>query len=189
MCACTEPEPVIAGGIDAAARSGWAVVEARGEVLRLRGHGAVEIATSGDVERLVAEIVAAAPVLVAVEAPYMKSTERGGNPDSSLKLAVLHGRFVQALGARGIASVGVQASSWQPQILRVGPSWNRAMRKAASVAWARKTFDVELDHDTADAVAIAVWALRKASNRPTAPEQKTPKQGAATGQGSLWGST
>jgi len=189
MCASVDPAAIVAAGIDAAAMSGWAIVEARADILRLRAHGAVEISTSADVERLVEEIAGASPVLVAVEAPFMKSSERGGNPDSSLKLAVLHGRFVQALGARDIASAAVLASTWQPSILRVGHWTNRLQRKGAAVAWARKTFGVEVSHDAADAIAIAVWALRKASGRPSAPEQKQPHQVAAAGQGSLWGCT
>jgi Holliday junction resolvasome RuvABC endonuclease subunit len=189
MCACTDPPALVAAGIDAAALTGWAIVSATGDVLRLRAHGAVAIATSADVELLVAEIASAAPVLVAVEAPFMKGSDRGGNAHSSLELAVLHGRFVQALGARGVAAAAVLASTWQPRILGVGRWSNRQQRKSAAVAWAGKTFGVELGHDIADAAAIAVWALRKASGRPTAPEQKQARQGEAEAQGSLWGKT
>jgi Holliday junction resolvasome RuvABC endonuclease subunit len=187
MCACVDPPALVAAGIDAAARTGWAVIELRGDVLRLRAHGAVVIASAADVERLVAEIASAAPVLVAVEAPFMKGSDRGGNAHSSLELAVLHGRFVQALEARGVAAAAVLASTWQPRILGVGRWSNRAQRKSAAIAWAKRTFDVELGHDVADAAAIAVWASRMASGRPTAPEQKPTRQGDAASQRSLWG--
>jgi Holliday junction resolvasome RuvABC endonuclease subunit len=188
VCACTEPPPIVAAGLDPAATSGWAVVEGQGDLLRLRAHGAVAIAKASDVERLVAEIAGAAPVLVVgIERPFVKPASRGGNPHSSLELAALFGRFSQAIEARGIETAPVLASTWQPKILGVGRWSDRAARKRAAVAWARGTFAADLTEDEADAAAIATWAVRRASNRPPGPEEKRTGSGAAGGQGSLWG--
>jgi len=166
-------------GIDGAERTGFAVVDPASTPPRLLLHGAARIRTGADVEKLVAEIASAGPALVGIEAPFVKPAARGGNPASALALAVLVGRFRQALDARSLVTRTVLASSWQPLVLGCGRWTSREARKAAAVAWARRTFGVELGEDAADAAAIAMWASRLVPSRPGKPEQGA--------QGSLFG--
>lgn len=153
MCACTERPPIIVAGIDGAAQTGWAVLEARGDALRLLGHGSVAIRAGGDVERLVVEIASAGPALVAVEAPFVKPAARGGNPHSAIEIAVLLGRFTQALETHGIRTIpvlvtkrrctsGITAKK-QPANCRLRTGQEQAGRPASEQARIRPTGTVQ----------------------------------------------
>lgn len=170
MCSCLDPPPLVAAGIDVAALTGWAIVEANVHGQKLLAHGTAKIRRGADVERLVDELAGAGPQVIALERPFVKPASRGGNPHSGLELAELLGRFRQAFEMLGAATLTVLASTWQPAILGVDRWANRETRKAAAVAWARRELGAELSEDEADAAAIAAWAIRQRSGRPERPE-------------------
>jgi Holliday junction resolvasome RuvABC endonuclease subunit len=160
---------VIVVGIDSALeKTGYAILEGEsGGRARLVTSGIVCARTGADVAATVLELAAAGPDLIAIERPFVKSAERGGNPATGLGLAVLLGRWLQAFEAVKIRTATVLASSWQPSVLAIDRWTPRAARKAAAVRWARAALGVELSEDEADAGGIAAWALGRARNAPT----------------------
>jgi len=147
-------------GIDSAERSGVAVLRADRGRERLIHHATLTVRNAGDVERAVGELATHSPVLVAVEAPYIRA-----NAATGLTLAVLLGRWRQELERRAIPTTTVLASTWQQGVLAglCDRSSDRAQRKRAARLWARSTFGVDLPEDEADAAGIAAWALRRAA--------------------------
>jgi Holliday junction resolvasome RuvABC endonuclease subunit len=153
---------VIVLGLDSAEHTGFAVVERAGGAERLLRSGARPIRSAADVETAVAELAAGAPDVVAVEEPFVHPR----NPATGLTLARLLGRWLQALEVRGLATVTVPASMWQPGILAgVTRVTRSAERKRAAQALVRELFGVEAGEDEADAIAMAVWVARNASRR------------------------
>jgi Holliday junction resolvasome RuvABC endonuclease subunit len=138
-------------GIDSAENSGVAIMVDD----RLVRHGVVKVEDWNDVERVGERLATYKPDLVAIEAPYI-----GVNGVTALVLAVLLGRWLEAFESRGIATVTVQASAWQREVLagRIVFRTKSAEQKIACIDWARETFGVAMTGDEADACAIAWWA-------------------------------
>lgn len=150
-------------GLDSAERTGYAVVARdAGRSERLVRHGAMPARNAGDVDAAIAMLVDASPDLVAVEEPFVHPR----NPSTGLALARLLGRWLQAFESRGFATVTIPASMWQVAILPGVTQRTRSVeRKAASVAFARERFGVDVTDDEADAIALATWVARTASRR------------------------
>lgn len=147
-------------GIDSAEVTGFAVVvRDPGQRERLVRHGTLPIRTAADVGAAVTELAAAAPDVVAIEAPFVRA-----NPATGLALATLLGRWLQEWERRGARTTTVLASTWQIGLLAgfIDRRSDRAARKAAAQQWARATFGVNLPEDEADAAGIASWTLRRA---------------------------
>jgi Holliday junction resolvasome RuvABC endonuclease subunit len=156
---------VIVLGLDSAEATGYAVVERDAAGERLVRYGVVPARpahAAADVAAAVAELAAVGPDVVAVEEPFIHPR----NPSTGLVLARLLGRWLQALEARGLTTVTVPASMWQPGVLP-GVTWatRSAERKAAAVAFARERFGVQATEDEADAIALAVYVARTATRR------------------------
>ncbi len=146
-------------GLDSALRTGFAVVARDpGGRERLERHGTLTVRTAADVEAAVAELAAAGPDVVAVEAPFIRA-----NAATGLTLATLLGRWLQEWERRGVPTVTVLASTWQIGLLAglIDRCSDRAARKAAARRWALATYDAPLAEDEADAAGIAAWALRR----------------------------
>jgi Holliday junction resolvasome RuvABC endonuclease subunit len=156
-------EQMIVAGLDSAETTGFALVERKpsgDEHLIL--YGAVPIRFGADVERLIAELSAACPDLVAVEEPFVHPR----NPATGLSLARLLGRWLQVAETRGLTTVTVPASMWQPRILPGITHRSRsAERKAAARAFALDRFGVAVTEDEADAIAMATWVARTAARK------------------------
>jgi len=152
---------MIALGIDAATKAGWALVEEKAGRLHLLDRGVLDL-DRPDAWNPVACLALhcrppkPAPDVVAIEIPWL-----GKNVATTITLARICGRFEQAFEPMCPVIV-VRASQWQASILgRLGGK-TRATLKPAAVLWARGTFGVTLDIDTADAAGIAAYALSQA---------------------------
>lgn len=143
--------PGVIVGVDSAELSGIVVLSGS-QIIR---RGTCKAVDWTAVERAADAIAAFRPGLVAVEDCFVRV-----NNETGLVLARLLGRWLQAFERRGLATVTVLASTWQPVILagRMTTRTRGPDRKRAAIAWALETFGVELAEDVADAAAIAWWA-------------------------------
>lgn len=160
-------------GLDSAETSGIALVErasSGGE--RLIRHAVVTVRTAADVERVVGEIVADEPDLVAIEEAFCSLR----NPSTGLVLAELCGRWRQELERRGLTTVTIPAQLWQVSGMLAGVSHRTrsAERKAAARAFALKHYQVDVGEDAADAICLGTWAARNATRTPAAPGEDLP---------------
>jgi Holliday junction resolvasome RuvABC endonuclease subunit len=150
---------VIAVGIDCATTTGWAIVERKGGRETLRGHGILKLNTP-HVWNPIAWLALQArpwggpwPDVVAIELPWL-----GKNPHTLEVLARYCGRFEQAFTSTPTRLV--KASEWQSKILGRFGGKKRAGLKRAAVLWVKGTFGVDVSDDEADAIGLAVYALR-----------------------------
>jgi Holliday junction resolvasome RuvABC endonuclease subunit len=150
---------VIAVGIDCATTTGWAIVERTGGRETLRGHGIIKFNTP-HVWKPIAWLALQArpwggpwPDVVAIELPWL-----GKNPHTLEVLARYCGRFEQAFTSTPTRLV--KASEWQSKILGRFGGKKRAGLKRAAVLWVKGTFGVDVSDDEADAIGLAVYALR-----------------------------
>ena len=156
-------------GIDSAELSGLAVVARDpGARERVVYSAVATVTTAADVEAIVHQLAAHAPDLVVVEEPWVHPRM----PLAGLVLARLCGRWLQALETRGLTTVTIPASMWQPGLLGgpkglLGARATRPQRKAAAQTWVRSVFGIDATEDQADAICMATYALRNASR--TAP--------------------
>jgi Holliday junction resolvasome RuvABC endonuclease subunit len=153
---------MIALGIDAATKTGWALVQGV-------GHGGENLLDWGVLDfnkhkadpwnpaaflALHCRPPAPTPNIVAIELPFL-----GPSPHTLEVLARICGRFEQAFGPSGAEVRVVRSNQWQPKML--GPTrLKRAMLKKLAVAWCKANFGEDLPQDAADAAVIAVHSLR-----------------------------
>jgi Holliday junction resolvasome RuvABC endonuclease subunit len=140
-------------GVDSAERTGIAVI-CGARILR---RGLCEVNDWQAVERAADTIATFKPEVVAIEDVFVRL-----NNSTGLVLSRLLGRWLQAFERRGLATVTVLASTWQPVILagRMTTRTPGPERKLACIAWALERFGIALPEDQADACAIAAWAQR-----------------------------
>lgn len=152
---------MIALGIDAATKTGWAMVgQERGRekllewgVLDFKKHDADPWNPAAFLA-LHCRQPAPEPNIVAIELPFL-----GPSPHTLEVLARICGRFEQAFGPSGADVRVVRSNQWQPKML--GPTrMKRAVLKKLAVAWCRSNLGAVLPQDAADAAVLAVYALR-----------------------------
>ena len=154
---------MMALGIDAATRTGWALVSSDLGRETLVEHNTLELGGRNAwewVDWLVQHCRGQLqPSIVAVECPWL-----GKDPHALEVLARLCGRFEQAFEAAGARVIVVKAQQWQCAALSglMNRTSKRVQRKRAAKLWCRATFGVDLCEDEADAACIATWAIRQA---------------------------
>lgn len=149
---------MIAVGIDCATTTGWAIVERVAGRETLKGHGLINLKRSdpwNPITQLANESmrIEGEPDVVAIELPWL-----GKNPHTLEVLARYCGRFEQAFA--GTPTRLVRASEWQSKILGKFGGKKRAQLKRAVVLWVKGSFGVDVSEDEADAIGLAVYALR-----------------------------
>jgi Holliday junction resolvasome RuvABC endonuclease subunit len=153
---------LIVAAIDSAETSGLAVVnrDDHGESVFL--HDTVRISGAADVEAAVSRLALHRPDLVVVEEPFVSPRF----PGAGLSLSRLVGGWCQAAETRGLTVVTIPAALWQPAVLvGINGRSRSAERKAASRAFVRGLFGLEVGEDAADAIGLAVYAARNASRK------------------------
>lgn len=150
---------MIAVGIDCATTTGWAIVERVAGRETLKGHGLLNLKRPDPWNPVAWLALQSRPLggpgpdVVAIELPWL-----GKNPHTLEVLARYCGRFEQAFA--GVPTRLVSASEWQSKILgRFGGKKREGLKRAA-VLWAKGSFGVEVSEDEADAIGLAVFALR-----------------------------
>jgi Holliday junction resolvasome RuvABC endonuclease subunit len=140
-------------GLDCASTTGWAVVQVRGGKPAVSTYGKIK-AGWAEIRDLINHFSSASLTLAVLETPYVDK-----NPDTTIKLARLCGRFEQELDAHDIAIEVVKAWDWQRGLLRglVHERSTRPERKAACRRWVRAELGLDVGEDEADAIAMAVW--------------------------------
>ncbi len=151
--------------LDAATRTGWAVVEGDARTQQLVNYGAVDATAEGlkaIVDGLHIEFLNdRGPELCVVEEPFLDKNVR------SLKvLAYTVGRWLQELERSGFRTSLVTADTWQLGLLTglITPASPRKDRKAAAKRMVRILYGgLECSEDEADAICGATWAVRQGS--------------------------
>lgn len=141
-------------GIDCATSTGWALVEGPASP-QLLGSGKLDLRTdaSAKIAMLAEKINTVGVDRVVIELPWL-----GKNIQTTIVLARLCGRFEQVFpGAEVIVS-----HVWQTSMLGCGRGAKRAQLKATAQMLAKATFGKDFPEDVADAICIALWALRTA---------------------------
>lgn len=161
------PHACVLLGIDAAGQSGWAIL-VRGELPSPAHLGTA--ATAIDRERAIRLAIAAAddaglPIAVVGEKWVLGARTKGKPGMSPDALARLGGRWQQwedmlvELGVPRSRMRRVHLATWRAQVLSGthghGTDWKRVVTQ-----WALRAFRVEVGHDAAEALAIAVWGSR-----------------------------
>jgi Holliday junction resolvasome RuvABC endonuclease subunit len=173
---------VIVVGLDSAEQTGFAVVVRTDDGRELLDdHGTVTVHSAADVDATMEALALRRPDVVVVEEPFVHPR----NPATGLTLARLLGRWLQAAEARGLTTLTVPASMWQPGILPgVTQRTRSAARKQAARAFVRERFGLEVGEDEADAIAMAAYVARTATTgaagrpRETAGDRRGIVQGA-----------
>lgn len=151
-------------GIDPAARTGWAVVDAQGRrPMRAVQAGTLKGQDAAAVQSLVRHLTQphVRPDLVAIEDQYY-----GRNVATLKSLVETRTRFLQEFQAAGIPAILVAANDWQMGLLKgmIGPRSMRKERKAAAKKYGQILFGehAAANQDEWDACLIAVYAIRAA---------------------------
>lgn len=152
---------MIALGIDAATKTGWAKVERVDGREKLLDWGVLDFKKF---ERepwnppafldLRCRAPAGVPDVVAIELPWL-----GRDPHALEVLARICGRFEQVFGPRCSDVRVVRAVQWQSKMLgntRMG----RGALKRLAVAWCKSKLGAKLPQDAADAAVMAVYVMR-----------------------------
>ncbi len=151
---------VIALGVDVATKAGWVVLE------KFAGERVLETGIVGpgvglpaweQLERVVQNAHTKGARLAVLERPYLDK-----NPKVLEVLARLLGSWEQVCRARGLEVVLVRASEWQMGCLAglISITSRRDARKKAAQVWCRAVYQLELDPDRADAVAMTTWVVK-----------------------------
>lgn len=143
-------------GLDAASRTGFAVLERAAGRERVHAAGVLEV-SPGNVEAFAAKW-APQVELVVVEDPYLRE-----NVKTLKVLAGIAAVWQHAFEFRSVRVERCTAQSWQTGILTglITGRAKREERKAAAQLWALRAFLLELPEDAADALGMAVWIARK----------------------------
>lgn len=151
---------MLVAGLDAATRTGFAVVEAGKGKPRVLGRGVVD-ASWGELRRVLADVLVPLQVTLAIiEVPYM-----GDNPHTAIAIGRIVGRWEQEVERAGIRVELARAQQWQSGILSglIGSGSVRAQRKKAAKLWVRQFYGIEVaSEDEADAIGIATWGAQRA---------------------------
>lgn len=149
-----ESREVIAMGIDAATKTGWAQVERANGRETLLDWGVLNLKTQSwfKIHKLAREHTS--QNVVAIELPWL-----GKDPHAMGVLARICGRFEQEFEVGGAIVRVIQASIWQSKMLGNTRMGRDALKRLA-VAWCRSNLGVTLPQDAADAAMLAVYALR-----------------------------
>lgn len=145
---------MIALGIDAATKTGWAQVERANGRETLLDWGVLNLKKLAwrEIQTLAREHTS--QQVVAVELPWL-----GKDPHAMGVLARICGRFEQAFEPGGADVRVIQASQWQSKMLgnvRMG----RDALKRLAIMWCHANLGAKLPEDAADAAVMAVYALR-----------------------------
>jgi len=149
---------VIALGVDAATKTGWALVHRAEGRERLIAHGVLNFKKFPNRWQVADTLATWAKQgnasVVVIELPWL-----GKDPHAAEVLARICGRFEQAFEPGGAKVRVIRSSQWQTKM--IGPSrLGRDALKKLAVAWCRSNFGEELPDDAADAAVMAVFALR-----------------------------
>jgi Holliday junction resolvasome RuvABC endonuclease subunit len=146
-------------GVDAATRSGWAIIDTTAGPPRHLGHGIVSGIDASAISDLVEHAAAAGVTIAAVEEPYLDKSAA-----VAIKLGIIVGRWLQELELAGLKCELFKAQSWQHFALAglIGPSSPRAQRKAAAKRWVKAEFGLVVPEDAADAIVFATWRAKAA---------------------------
>jgi Holliday junction resolvasome RuvABC endonuclease subunit len=142
--------------LDAATKTGWAVLTEASPQPHLLAHGTVFAETTA-IEQLAERARALGVVTAVIESPYLDK-----NPKTLIALAITVGRWAHALSRLGIPAELVTADVWQQGALRglIQRTSKRADRKRAARFWVRCVYRLEVSEDEADAIAFGSWAVR-----------------------------
>lgn len=133
-------------------------------------HGTITVASWLDIERAADAIARYQPTVVAVEDCFIRPNDHTG-----IMLAKLVGRWEQALQSRGIRTILVLASRWQPAVLPITHRAKRAERKAAAQAFVLERFGLSVGEDAADAICLAVWGRDHGGGTEVPVDPRTPR--------------
>ncbi len=151
--------------LDAATRTGWAIVEGTCAAQRLMSSGAVDASTAKAVARFVASLSTwPVPDLCVIEEPYLDETKR--NVRSLKVLAYGVGRWLQELERVDFGTALVTADTWQLGLLTglITPASKREERKRAAQRMVSILYGgYRCGEDEADAICGATWAVRQGS--------------------------
>ncbi len=144
-------------GIDAAASSGWAIVDASGGRPQLLDYGIAKCSDYRTLPAVVGVAITAGVASAAIEVPYVDK-----NIDTAIKLGFVVGRWMQELDRAALSYGTFQAQSWQHFILAglVTPQSTREARKRAAISWVEITYRVRVPSDSADAICLATWRAK-----------------------------
>ncbi len=152
---------MIAAGLDAASRTGWAVVEAgRGRPTRLAS-GVVEAHWDQIMDTVAQVFLPRGVELALIEVPYVAS-----NPHTAITLGRIVGRWEEELDRAGIAVELVRAQQWQVGLMAglIGRTSPRDQRKKAARLWVRQFYGLNLpSEDECDAIGLATWGAQRAA--------------------------
>jgi Holliday junction resolvasome RuvABC endonuclease subunit len=146
-------------GIDAATTTGHATI-LLGEAGKLSVRRVGRIAArAGAISDLIAAAAGDGVVLAGLETPYLDK-----NPDTTIKLAMIAGRFAQELDHHRIPCAQLRADEWQKGLLTglISGRSDRGLRKRAARAWVHATYKLDVTEDEADAICLATWLAKRA---------------------------
>jgi Holliday junction resolvasome RuvABC endonuclease subunit len=148
---------VIVLGIDAAAKSGWGIVDTTAGRPRLLDFGIAKVGNYRSLTAVVGAAIKLGAAKAAIEFPYVSV-----NPDTALKLGTVVGRWMQECDRAALAFETFTASQWQMQLL-AGLITNRSPREArkrAAAIWVKSTFGIVALEDEADGICLASWRAK-----------------------------
>jgi Holliday junction resolvasome RuvABC endonuclease subunit len=150
-------------GIDPAAKTGWAVLDAEGRrPLRVVQAGSLR-PDANAVAQLVRHLTqpSVRPDLIALEDQFF-----GRNVHTLKKLVETRSRFMQGFEVAGVRVVLIPANDWQMGLLKgmIHAKSKRKDRKAAAKKYGQLLFGehAAANQDEWDAVCLATWAIRAA---------------------------
>ena len=150
-------------GIDPAAKTGWAVLDAEGRrPTRVVQAGSLK-PDANAVARLVRHLTQpwVKPDIVAIEDQYY-----GRNVHTLKKLVETRSRFMQGFEAAGVRVVLVPANDWQMGLLKgmIQPRSQRKERKKAAAMYGKRLYGehAAANQDEWDAICVATWTVRAA---------------------------
>jgi Holliday junction resolvasome RuvABC endonuclease subunit len=148
---------VIVLGIDAAAKSGWGIVDTTAGRARLLDFGIAKVGNYRSLGAVVAAAIKLGAVKAAIEYPYVAE-----NAGTALKIGTVVGRWMQECDRAALAFETFTASQWQLQLLSglITNKSKREDRKKAAAIWVKSVFGIVALEDEADGICLAAWRAK-----------------------------
>ncbi len=149
--------PIRILGIDPGLRrTGWGVVEARGNALAFIASGTVTAPLDGDLAPRLAALFAGLTEVIAGQSPHEAAVEQtfvNGNAMASLKLGQARGIALVVPANAGLRVAEYAPNAIKKAVVGAGHAEKAQIRAMVRVLLPRATFDSD---DAADALAVAI---------------------------------